>query len=206
MTSNQQNFIFRGNRTLEMYSDLTNIVLRSGVENMAAICRALKGSNRSESLVNAARLTRPFIDRFCEYAITEDAHVKSVTGLTKDAGMYYTAEQSQPLQIEHVIPVTDLVDMYINGDVSIRDLFLAPVCLVGKNTKQQYLKGQFVVGYADKPRPFTRYVRAGLSNATDIFTWQGEKIDPLTWSWDDHIKKVIEPHLIWNHLYHHALK
>ena len=206
MTLNQDTFVFRGNRTLEMYSDLTNIVLRSGVENMSTICRALKGSNRSESLVNAARLARPFIDRFCEYTITEDAHVKKVTGFDKDAGMYYTAEQSQPLQVEHVIPVTDLVDMYINGDVSIRDLFLAPVCLVGKNTKQQYLKGQFVVGHADKPRPFTRYVRAGLSNATDIFTWQGEKFDPLIWSWDDHIRKVIEPHLIWNHLYHHALK
>jgi hypothetical protein len=205
MTLSQQNFVFRGNRTLDMYADLTNIVLRSGVENMSTICRALKGSNRSESLVNAARLARPFLDRFCEYAVVEDAHVKSLTGL-KDGGMYYTDEQSTPLQVEHVIPITDLVDMYINGECSIRDLFFGPICLVGKNTKQEYLKGQFVVGNADKPRPFTRYVRAGLSNATDIFTWKGEKIDPLTWSWDDHVKKVIEPHLIWNHLYHNVLK
>lgn len=197
-------FISRGTRSIEIYEDLIGIVLRSGIEHGASLYRALQGGKPGAATEQKNRL-RPFIDRFGQFTIKEDEHTKTIIG-TKTGGMYYTEDRTEPMMFEHVSPITSASDAYLKGEITVRDLLFNPVCLVGSVTNKECLGGEHVVGGYDQERPFTRYVRSGLHLKTKIYTWSGIEVDPLTWTWDDHVKNVIEPHKIWNHLYHSVLR
>jgi len=197
-------FVSRGSRTKEIYEDLVGIVLRSGIEHGASLYRALQEGKPGAAIEQKNRL-RPFIDRFGQFVVKEDPHTKQIIG-TKVGGMYYTTDQTEPMMFEHVSPITSASDAYLKGEITVRDLLFNPVCLVGSVTNKECLGGQHVVGGYDQERPFTRYVRSGLHLKTKIYTWSGMEVDPLSWSWKDHVEHVITPHEIWNHLYRNVLR
>lgn len=203
-TKSEIEFMFRGNRNLDIYTDLVGIVLRGGIEHNAMLSRALAG-NKNGAQQEAKNRIRPYVDRFGQFVIKEDDHVKTITGL--DIGcMYYTDDKTSPMVFEHVCPITAVSDAYLDGQVELRNVLFNPVCLVGKDTSKTYLIKEHVIGGYDPERPFIRYAESGLHNSTKIWTWTGVEVNTLRWTWEDHVKQVIQPHKIWNHLYHTVLR
>ena len=87
---------------------------------------------------------------------------------------------------EHVIPVAEIVRMLIAEEITFHESIFYPIALIKGSSEERIKKSGRAKSHFDILNPFKRY--EGLE--INIFTWEGDYVDPNTWSMDEHWKLV----------------
>jgi len=90
--------------------------------------------------------------------------------------------------VEHVVPVSDLVNLYFVKKVSLPLLLFLPVAKISKASN--HLLRDSAKTNKDHSFPFRRYSNAGLT--APLYTHAGDSIDLMHYSLDDHFALVRE--------------
>ena len=90
--------------------------------------------------------------------------------------------------VEHVVPVSDLVNLYFAKKVPLPLLLFLPVAKISKASN--YLLRESAKTNTDPSFPFRRYSNAGLT--APLSTHAGDSVDPMLYSLDDHFGLVRE--------------
>ena len=95
---------------------------------------------------------------------------------------------------EHINPLRDLVDRFLNDQISVEYLLCPPIMWLSRDDDAKLRKAKLVKNTPDPFRPFKRYVLAGIDIET-IKTIDGQTVGE-NWTINDHLK-LAKKHYSW---------
>lgn len=162
--------------------DNTEHGLDEQIKQISKIANILSKEYQSAISDNERRTILESIRR--EIRNATDIYLKKLN--TDYEAQYHQHEIEKNTVLEHTIPLNQLCSSWFRGDLTFQELIRMPTCRLRKRQAKK-VDSRSKNKNTNLEYPFRRY--AGIVDV--IFRKDGKKIDPLTYSIQEHIKYFI---------------
>jgi hypothetical protein len=99
----------------------------------------------------------------------------------KNLNEFWKSGNGENVVCDHAIPVTQLVELYLESKMDLKELIFSPVVRITKAADQNLTKKHAKTGTREN-LPLFRYSHINL----EIVTHTNKSVDPMTWTYQDH--------------------